>query len=317
MGTGDKRGILFRKREALIVRAGAEGNAARCPPLLSFPKKEELCPPLPWGRETKGVFSFAKENTPFETPRERPDRQPRSRRRAAPPEWKHLRGGLAPLAAIGSAIRLDLLLLPAAALPILQRYSLISVYRQSHQGGERSNAASRPPHPLKRRRAQQSRRCAGSPPPSHRHSRATECARLIPVTTRRRLVAKPRTPHLIPQAAQLFKLPARNVGGRGERPSSFSGGYKGGILFEKRIPPLPGSGAQRRTIHAAPTALHPPAPPRGRSKRIPSSRREYPLFPAAAQRAARTHAAPAALQPPIPTKGDQRGYPLRKEKKPM
>ena len=52
-----------------------------------------------------------------------------------------LRGGLAPLAAIGSAIRFDLLLLPAAALPILQRYSLISVYRQSHQGGERSKAA--------------------------------------------------------------------------------------------------------------------------------------------------------------------------------
>ena len=52
-----------------------------------------------------------------------------------------LRGGLAPLAAIGSAIRFDLLLLPAAALPILQRYSLISVYRQSRQGGERSKAA--------------------------------------------------------------------------------------------------------------------------------------------------------------------------------
>ena len=40
-----------------------------------------------------------------------------------------LRGGLAPLAAIGSAIRFDLLLLPAAALPILQKYSLIPVYR--------------------------------------------------------------------------------------------------------------------------------------------------------------------------------------------
>ncbi len=157
MGTGIKGGILFRKREALIVRAGAEGNAARCP-LFSFPKKEEPCPHLPWGRETKGVFSFAKENTPFETPRERSDRQPRSRRSAAPPEWKHLRGGLASLAAIGSAIRLDLLLLPAAALPISQKHSLIPVYRwcQSRRraqqsrppsaqhppkGGERSNAA--------------------------------------------------------------------------------------------------------------------------------------------------------------------------------
>ena len=63
-GTGDKGGILFRKREALVVRAGAEGNAARCP-LFSFPKKEEPSPPADGGRETKGVFSFAKENTPF------------------------------------------------------------------------------------------------------------------------------------------------------------------------------------------------------------------------------------------------------------
>ena len=42
----------------------------------------------------------------------------------------------------------------------------------------------------------------------------------------------------IAQRVQPFKPQARNVGGRGERPSSFSGGYKGGILFEKRIPPL-------------------------------------------------------------------------------
>ena len=40
------------------------------------------------------------------------------------------------------------------------------------------------------------------------------------------------------QRVQSFKLQTRNVGGRGERPSSFSGGSKGGILFEKRIPPL-------------------------------------------------------------------------------
>ena len=40
-------------------------------------------------------------------------------------------------------------------------------------------------------------------------------------------------------------------------------------LFEKRIPPLPGSGAQRRTIHAAPAALQPPSPARGRKSPSP------------------------------------------------
>ena len=41
------------------------------------------------------------------------------------------------------------------------------------------------------------------------------------------------------QRMQSFKPQIHNVGGRGVLPSSFSGGYKGGILFEKRIPPLP------------------------------------------------------------------------------
>ena len=51
-------------------------------------------------------------------------------------------------------------------------------------------------------------------------------------------MAKPCTPHPIPQAVQLFKIETANVGGRGGLPSPFSGGFKGGILFEKRIPPL-------------------------------------------------------------------------------
>ena len=52
----------------------------------------------------------------------------------------------------------------------------------------------------------------------------------------------------IAQRVQPFKLYACNVGGRGGLPSSFSGGYKGGILFEKRIPPLTGSSVQRCII---------------------------------------------------------------------
>ncbi|GEM_PF-1680446 len=40
------------------------------------------------------------------------------------------------------------------------------------------------------------------------------------------------------QRVQLFKHQTGNVGGRRGRPLPFSGGFKGGILFEKRIPPL-------------------------------------------------------------------------------
>ena len=318
-GTGDKRGILFRKREALIVRAGAEGNAARCPPLLSFPKKEELCPPLPWGRETKGVFSFAKENTPFGTPRGRPDRQPRSRRSAAPPECSCPARGVA---AFHIAIRLDLLLLPASALPILFQCGRIPSYRQSHQGGERSKAAPVPRISLKRRRAQQSRprpphlpqKAASEAMPPMRRQSAARLPSLARYGVRavdtgndpQGLVAKPRTPHLSPQAAQLFEPKTANVRGRGGSPLVFlSGDLKGDTLFEKRVSPLV---CQWRS---APHYLMQrqrrcnPHLPRGGSKGIPSSRREYPLFLAAAQRAARTHAAPLALQPPSPARGRQ------------
>ena len=83
-------------------------------------------------------------------------------------------------------------------------------------------------------------------------------ARLRVVTTCRRFMAKPCTPHPTTrkgyatsvrqqscqrlcnaQRVQLFELQSGNVGGRGGLPSPFSGGSKGGILFGKRIPPLP------------------------------------------------------------------------------
>ena len=44
--------------------------------------------------------------------------------------------------------------------------------------------------------------------------------------------------HSIPQAAQIFKLQTANVGGRGELPSSFSGGYKGGYSLREENTPL-------------------------------------------------------------------------------
>ena len=53
-------------------------------------------------------------------------------------------------------------------------------------------------------------------------------ARLQDVTNRRRFMAKPCTPHPIPQAAQLFKRPTANVGVKGQSPLRSLGGLKGG-----------------------------------------------------------------------------------------
>ena len=64
-------------------------------------------------------------------------------------------------------------------------------------------------------------------------------ARLISATNSRRFVAKPRTPHPIPQAAQLFKCRSANVRGRGARPLVLSlGGPRGIFSFEKENIPL-------------------------------------------------------------------------------
>ena len=62
-------------------------------------------------------------------------------------------------------------------------------------------------------------------------------ARLQDVTTRRRFMAKPCTPHLIPQAAQLFKIETANVGGRGELPSRSLGGSRGPFSHVREWPP--------------------------------------------------------------------------------
>ena len=77
-------------------------------------------------------------------------------------------------------------------------------------------------------------------------------ARLISATNSRRFVAKPRTPHPIPQAAQLFKCRSANVRGRGARPLVFLSGVQGGYsLSRKRVSPF-----IRAALSAAiPTAL--------------------------------------------------------------
>ena len=76
----DKMTHALKKLHILerCFRTGAEGKAA--PSAL---------------HESKGIFSFAKENIPFGTPRERRlDWQSRTRMTFMPPEWKYLHAAL-------------------------------------------------------------------------------------------------------------------------------------------------------------------------------------------------------------------------------
>ncbi len=147
------------------------------------------------------------------------------------------------VAAFGSAIRFGLLLLPAAALPVLRQCGLITVYRCTHQCGERSNAAfgrqsaavlpSLAPHDSKARlQAVTTRRDSWR---SHVHRtyitrkgyatsvRQQSCQRLCNA-----------------QRVQLFKLQTANVRGQGARPLAFSWGIKRGPFSHVREwPPLP------------------------------------------------------------------------------
>ena len=93
---------------------------------------------------------------------------------------------------------------------------------------------------------------AAKPPPQAVRRRAPVTraprsrARLISATNSRRFVAKPRTPHPIPQAAQLFKCRSANVRGRGARPLVLSlGGLRGILSFEKESIPLYPCSAKR------------------------------------------------------------------------
>ena len=89
------------------------------------------------------------------------------------------------------------------------------------------------------RRAQQCRYFASSLPPCYRHSRLTTVRRgCCQVATRRDSWRSHVHRTYTAQRVQPFKLQTVNVGGRGALPSPFSGGFKGGILFGKRIPPL-------------------------------------------------------------------------------
>ena len=64
-------------------------------------------------------------------------------------------------------------------------------------------------------------------------------ARLISVTTCRRFMAKPCTPHPIAQRVQSFKLQTRNGGVKGRRPLRSLGGPRGPFSHVREWPPFP------------------------------------------------------------------------------
>ena len=172
------------------------------------------------GANKRGILSFVKESIPLLIPREKGFKLAVSGSNGlcASGMGMPARG----VAALGVARRFDLLLssavaqplaallpygcgtpLAGAALPILQKYRLISFYRQSSQCGERSNAAF----------GKQS--AAGQTSLAPHDSKA----RLISVTTCRRFMAKPCTPH--PHCAARAALQAANpqcAGSRGSAP---------------------------------------------------------------------------------------------------
>ena len=122
------------------------------------------------------------------------------------------------------------------------------VFSSFEERGERSNAA-----PPQRRRAKQCRRGAGSLPPSKRHSRATECARLIDASKRRGSWRSHVHRTYTAQRVQPFKPQTANAN------FLWVGLREGYLFFEKRYPSL---------VRTAPAgAATPPPPMRGTSKK--------------------------------------------------
>ena len=156
-----------------------------------------------------------------------------------PPEWECLR------AALPRWVLLDdspLLLLSAAALPVLRQCGLITVYRCTHQCGERSNAAF----------GTQSAAVLSSLAPHDSK------ARLLSGRDSQGFMAKPCTPHLHCAARAVLRAVIwQCAGSRGKAPRPFSQGLQRGILsFEKESIPLLRTPAR--------CGNHPPAPVAGK-----------------------------------------------------
>ena len=177
------------------------------------------------GSESKGPFSFAKENGPFGTPRERlclavsglnyfdaSGMQLPARGEAA--FSIAIRFASAPIirccAAVGGSAALRMRHTPCGC-------------RSAHLVEVRSN--SRLPPVSAMRRAKQCRYFARSPPPSKRHSRLTIVRRGCKTVTIRRDSWRSHVHRTyIAQRMQLFDLQTVNVRGQGARPLAFSWG---------------------------------------------------------------------------------------------
>ena len=174
---------------------------------------------------------------------------------------------------------LPLLLSSAAALPVLWQCGLITVYRCTHQCGERSNAAV-------------GRQSAAVLPSLAPHDSK---ARLQDVTICRRFMAKPCTPH--PHCAARAVIRATNCQCRGSRGSPLVlslGGVRGIFSFrEREYPPFPrpphGVGPEAALPRCTPCALRaqketalagcfPPAPEARKLSKL-SIWDTYPHFP--------------------------------------
>ena len=175
--------------------------------------------PTPCGSESKGPFSFAKENGPFGTPRER--------LRLAVQSLNDL---------CASGMRL-----PArgvAALGVARRFASAPIIRcrSAHLVEVQPNFRL-PEHSTMRRALAMPLFRTQSAAKQTSHAPHDSKARLQDVTNCRRFMAKPCTPHLIPQAAQLFKIETANVGGRGVLPSRSLGGSRGPFSHVREWPP--------------------------------------------------------------------------------
>ena len=145
-----------------------------------------------------------------------------------PPEWECLRAALPRLVLLDDS---PLLLLSAAALPVLRQCGLITVYRCTHQCGERSNAAF----------GTQSAAVLSSLAPHDSK------ARLLSGRDSQGFMAKPCTPHL--HCAARAALRATNcqcAGSRGKAPCVLLGDLKGAILSRERMAPFARSPARCR-----------------------------------------------------------------------
>ena len=169
-----------------------------------------------------------------------------------PPEWKCLRGGIASLAANGSARRF-------ASAPIIRCCAAVggsAALRMRHTPcGCRSahlievQPNSRlPPVPTMRRAPAM---------PLFRKQSAAEQTSLAPHDSKARLrvVTKRRDSwrsHVhrtyIAQRVQLFKIETANVRGRGAEPLAFSWGSKGAILSRERMAPFTRFFARRKGL---------------------------------------------------------------------